>query len=124
MSDILNHLANLRRPHLLIRAARIGAEDYQRQIHLPRLLGLGLLPRHAAALEMLMDIEAEMDDARRNNAADYAMIRHVEVMIAMIAESRVLRAMQAQLLSIQQQSERGAQAVPAVAGSRRCIAAC
>ncbi len=124
MSDILNRLARLRRPHLLIRAARIGADDYQRGIHLPRLLGTGLPPRHGVALEMLMEIEAEMDHSRRQNAADYAMIKHVEVMIAVIAESRVLRATQAQLFTQPEQSECPAVARPVSARSQPSLAAC
>jgi hypothetical protein len=38
-------LAALRRPSLLMRAARIGTEDYRRTVHLPRLLGYGQVPR-------------------------------------------------------------------------------
>ncbi len=94
MNDILHRLDALRRPRLLIRTARIGAEDYRRDIHLPRLLGHGGLPRNAAALERLMDIEAGMDQSRREGEAGYSTIRHVEVMIAVMGEARLLRAMQ------------------------------
>lgn len=94
MSDILHRLDHLRRPRLLIRAARIGAEDYRRDIHLPRLLGHGTLPRHALALARLMEIETVMNDNRRAQEADYSTIRHVEVMIAVISEARILRASQ------------------------------
>ena len=92
MSEILHRLDQLRRPRLLIRAARIGAEEYRRDVPLPRLLGHGALPRHITALSRLMEIEAALNDSRRADAADYSAIRHVEVMIAVIAESRVLRA--------------------------------
>jgi len=98
MIDILNRLDRLRRPRLLIRAARIGAEDYRRDIHLPRLLGHGGLPRHIKALSHLMEIEAALDANRRAQEANYSMIQHVEVMIAVIAEARILRASQAALL--------------------------
>lgn len=94
MSDILHRLDHLRRPRLLIRAARIGAEDYRRDIHLPRLLGHGALPRHSLALARLMEIETMMDESRRALNADYSTIRHVEVMIAVISEARILRASQ------------------------------
>lgn len=96
MSDILHRLDHLRRPRLLIRAARIGAEDYRRDVHLPRLLGHGALPRHSAALNRLMEIEAAMNENRRAQVADYSTIRHVEVMIAVISEARILRAIQPQ----------------------------
>ncbi|MEL7088895.1 MAG: DUF6477 family protein, partial [Planctomycetota bacterium] len=39
MQDVLTMLQCLHRPRLLMRAARIGAEDYRRAAHLPRLLG-------------------------------------------------------------------------------------
>jgi hypothetical protein len=94
MSDILNRLDRLRRPRLLIRAARIGADDFRRDIHLPRLLGHGGLPRHITALSQLMEIEAAMNASRRADEASYSMIQHVEVMIAVIAEARILRASQ------------------------------
>jgi hypothetical protein len=92
MNDILHRLDHLRRPRLLIRAARIGAEDYRRDIHLPRLLGHGGLPRTAAALARLMEIEAALDDSRRAEDASYSTIQHVETMIAVIGEARILRA--------------------------------
>lgn len=92
MSDILHRLDHLRRPRLLIRAARIGAEEYRRDIHLPRLLGQGALPRHGLALARLMEIETVMNESRRAQEADYSTIRHVEVMIAVISEARILRA--------------------------------
>ncbi|MFU8881450.1 MAG: DUF6477 family protein [Rhodobacterales bacterium] len=104
MSDILNRLDRLRRPRLLIRAARIGAEDYRRDIHLPRLLGHGGLPRHIKALSHLMEMEAAMDASRRAQEANYSMIQHVEVMIAVIAEARILRASQPTLLRYKKQS--------------------
>lgn len=97
MFSILHRLDTLRRPQLLIRAARIGADDYRREVHLPRILGHGPLPRHASALEQLMEKEEAMDRGRRDHAPDYAMVAHVEVMIAMIAEARVLRAAQPSL---------------------------
>jgi hypothetical protein len=92
MDDILIRLDMLRRPHLLICAARIGAEEYRRDIHLPRLLGRGALPRHAPALARLMEMEGALDDSRRLGDASYSSMAHVEVMIAVIGEARILRA--------------------------------
>ena len=64
MKDIHSLLASLHRPRILMRAARIGAQDYRRAVHLPRLLGYGVLPRHADALMHLVDVEADMENAR------------------------------------------------------------
>ena len=54
MKDIHSLLASMHRPRLLMRAARIGAQDYRRETLLPRLLGYGVLPRHADALMRLI----------------------------------------------------------------------
>lgn len=91
MQDILTMLNALHRPRLMMRAARIGAEDYRRTAHLPRLLGYGSLPRHGAALIKLMEIEATLEDQRKLSDASYSLIRHLDVLIAMVGEARVLR---------------------------------
>ncbi|WP_295316457.1 DUF6477 family protein [Roseobacter sp.] len=92
MQDILSMLHALRRPPLLMRAARIGAVDYRRSVHLPRLLGYGVLPRHGAALFRLMELEGTLNSQRLSDDTSYSLIRHVDVLIAMVGEARVLRA--------------------------------
>lgn len=94
MLDVISMLQALRRPPLLMRAARIGAEDYRRDVHLPRLLGYGVLPRHTQALLKLMGIEASVNDQRLSGNAGYSLVRHVDLLIAMLGEARVLRAAQ------------------------------
>ncbi|MBO9466793.1 hypothetical protein TRP8649_02875 [Pelagimonas phthalicica] len=91
MKDILSILKDLRRPRLLIRAARIGAQDYRRDPQLHRLLGYGNLPRPGAALMRLMEIEADLNDKRTGDDSGYSVSRHVEVLVAMMGEARVLR---------------------------------
>ncbi|XDA96715.1 DUF6477 family protein [Sulfitobacter sp. LCG007] len=95
MQDLIAMLHALRRPSLLMRAARIGADDYRREIHLPRLLGYGQLPRHGSAVIKLMEIEAELNEQRLSGDTGYSLVRHVDVLIAMVAEARILRAAQA-----------------------------
>jgi hypothetical protein len=95
MQDLLTMLNALHRPRLMMRAARIGAQDYRRTIHLPRLLGYGVLPRHGAALLKLIEMEAVLDDQRTDGDASYSLIRHLDVLIAMVGEARVLRTAQA-----------------------------
>ena len=92
MNDILDRLDRMRRPNLLLSAARIGAEDYRRETHLPRLLGHGTLPRHIPALARLMEIETEMNETRIAENAAYSTMHHVDVMIAVIGEARIVRA--------------------------------
>ncbi len=95
MQDVLSMLQALRRPPLLMRAARIGADDYRRGVHLPRLLGYGMLPRHGAALMKLMELESDLNTQRVTGNTSYSLIKHVDVLIAMVGEARILRAAQA-----------------------------
>ena len=94
MQDILTMLSQIHRPRLLMRAARIGAQEYRRDGHLPRLLGYGMLPRHADALMRLMDIEAERERQRKASDTCYSLVGHVDVLIAILGEARALRAQQ------------------------------
>lgn len=95
MKDILGTLAELKRPGLLIRAARLGTDGYRRESHLRRVLGLGAPLRNGAALMALVDLEADLDAQRRSDAAGYSVTRHVDVMIALMAEAQLLRASRA-----------------------------
>lgn len=94
MRDVLTMLQGLRRPRLLMRAARIGAEDYRRGAHLPRLLGYGNLPRHTQALMRLMELEAELNTQRIEDASAYNLLRHVDILIAIVGEARIMQAAQ------------------------------
>lgn len=91
MMDLLSFLTTLQRPRLLIRAARYGTADYRRDIHLTRILGKSRLPRSAAALAELINLEMELDDMRRQRAAEYSPARHVELLIAVISEAKLLQ---------------------------------
>ncbi|MDK3020342.1 DUF6477 family protein [Pseudodonghicola flavimaris] len=91
MKDIHSLLAARRRPRLLLRAARIGARDYRRGAHLPRLLGYGQLPATAPALLRLLEIEDEYDSQRRAGDAGYSLVRHLDVLIALIGEAELLQ---------------------------------
>lgn len=93
MQDILTRLSCLQRPRLLSRAARIGAQDYRRDLHLPRLLTTTTnLPRHSEALIKLSEIEVDLNDKRLAGDQDYRLPRHVEVLIAIVAECALLKA--------------------------------
>ena len=92
MLDLLSTLNTLRRPSLLIRAARFGLSDYRRSTHLPRVLGIGSLPRSGEALMLLIDMESAIEASRKKRAAEYSAARHVNILIAMMDEARILRA--------------------------------
>jgi hypothetical protein len=92
MQDILGRVEGLKRPPLLVRAARFGLDDYNRAGQLPRLLRTLATPRSGEAILRLLDIEADIEERRTAHAADYSVARHIEVIIALMAEARLLRA--------------------------------
>lgn len=92
MQDLLTQLAHLRRPRLLIRAARIGAQTYRRDARLPRLLGYGVVLRTGPALMALIALESEMNERREIGDASYSIADHVDLLTAVMGESQLLRA--------------------------------
>jgi hypothetical protein len=90
MNDFRAMLADLRRPRLLVRAARHGLQDYRRDRDLRRLIApeTGLAPD--VALARLLDEEARIETTRRSGDASYSIARHVELLIAMMAEARLI----------------------------------
>lgn len=92
--------SGLRRPRLLMRAARIGLAEYRRDRDLRRILPQALLPAalltavappDGLALDWLMTEEARIEAARLAASASYSPLRHIEVMIALLAELRLTR---------------------------------
>ncbi|WP_417524090.1 DUF6477 family protein [Marinovum sp.] len=91
MQDALTLLRKLRRPRLLIRAARAGLADYRREVHLRRSLGTEPPRRAGPALIRLIEIETDLNDARLRKCASYSVARHVEVLVAMMGEAQLMR---------------------------------
>ena len=94
MQDILSSVTSLRRPGLLISAARYALTDYRRGPHLRRCLGIGPLPRSGPALICLLELESLINAQRKRHDAAYSAARHVEVLTAIMGEARLLRASQ------------------------------
>lgn len=92
MSDPLTVLRALRRPRLLIRAARLGVTEYRRERDLARLVSSPRLPSPAQALDRLLDQEERLEATRRAGDASYSISHHVDVLIALMAEARLLPA--------------------------------
>jgi len=92
MQDILTRVTTLNRPRLLVRAARFGLDDYNRAMQLPRLLAMLALPRPGVAILRFLDIEATLEERRLGQTADYSVARHIDVLIALMGEARLLRA--------------------------------
>lgn len=90
MNDFSAILKDLRRPSLLIRAARHGLTEYRRDRDLKRLMRMGALPSPERALRVLLVEEAEIEGNRQNGSACYSVARHIEVLIALMAEARLI----------------------------------
>jgi len=92
MQDPLTQLRSLKRPPLLIRAARIGLADYRRERDLGRLLGPGGLPGPSQAMIRLLEEEATEEALRRGERGHYSVTRHVALVTALMAEGQIVAA--------------------------------
>ena len=89
MPDTTERLQDLRRPRLLVRAARFGLSDYDRERDLRRVFGPGTTPAPGRAMGRLLDREAGLAEIRKAGGAGYSAARHVEVLTALMAESSI-----------------------------------
>ncbi|MBV1866391.1 MAG: hypothetical protein KUG69_00580 [Marinosulfonomonas sp.] len=90
MPDPIQILSNLRRPRLLIRAARFGMTDYNRDRDLKRLTHTTSIPTPERAVSNLMAEESRLEGIRKSGDAAYSVSRHVEILIALMAEVQLL----------------------------------
>ena len=90
MPDFLQLIADLKRPKLLIRAARVGLADYNRARDLKRLTRSQSVPSPDRAMARLLAEENLMEETRLRGDAGYSFARHIELLIALIAEARLL----------------------------------
>ncbi|MCC6941752.1 MAG: hypothetical protein IT551_09130 [Novosphingobium sp.] len=90
MTDILSLVSELQRPRLLIRAARAGLCDYNRTRDLKRLMRVQAAPSPDRAMTALLAEEQDLEETRRKGDASYSLVRHIDILIAMMAEVRLL----------------------------------
>jgi len=90
MTDLIQILGGLKRPELLIRAARAGLIDYNRARDLKRLIRVQTAPAPDRALPALLVEEEEVEQTRRAGDATYSFARHIDLLIAVMAEARLL----------------------------------
>jgi len=90
MSDLLNIFNVLRRPRILIRAARIGARDYRRDRDIKRLLHVSRVPAPGEGMTHLLAIEQDLETIRLDGDATYSISKHVEILAALVVEAQVL----------------------------------
>jgi hypothetical protein len=91
MTDFRAYLAELRRPRLLVRAARHGLQDYRRERDLKRLFGGPAPVSPEVTMARLLSEEEQIETTRRTGDARYSIARHIELLIALIAESHLQR---------------------------------
>lgn len=89
MSDCRTLLASLRRPRLLMRAARFGLAEYRRERDLRRYVAATASPEDTVS--SLISVEARLEATRVAGDAAYSVARHIEVLIALLAEAQLLR---------------------------------
>jgi Family of unknown function (DUF6477) len=89
MTDIRMMLADLRRPRLLMRAARFGLAEYRRDRDLRRLVNPAASPE--LTVPRLMSVEEGLEATRISGDASYSPARHIDVLIALLAEAQLLR---------------------------------
>jgi hypothetical protein len=87
-------LQGLRRPRLLIRAARFGLTTYRRDRDLLRLIPGGPVPSPNRAVEILLDQEADAEANRTSHYATYKVAEHVGLLTALMAEAQLASAAQ------------------------------
>ncbi|MBL8563675.1 MAG: hypothetical protein JNN06_15500 [Gemmobacter sp.] len=90
MTDFRRLLCDLRRPTLLLRAARFGLSDYQRDRDLKRLLREAAAGGPEKTVARLLHEENLLEETRRAGDASYSLTRHIELLIALLAEVNLL----------------------------------
>jgi hypothetical protein len=90
MTDLMTLVTGLRRPRLLVRAARAGLADYNRARDLGRVMRAAGAPAPDRALRVLLAEEERVEAIRQAGDASYSFARHIELLIAMMAEARLL----------------------------------
>lgn len=87
MTDFAAVIATLRRPRILVRAARCGLADYRRDRDLKRILRLPRAAASAQAMSTLLAEESRLEAIRAAGEATYSLQRHVAVLTALLAEA-------------------------------------
>ncbi len=84
MTRVSAEIVNIRRPKILMQAARMCAKGYRRETMLPRLLGASA----ARVVEVLRVQEEGLEGERQARMCTYSAQAHVEVLSALLAESK------------------------------------
>lgn len=88
MTDFRTKIHQLQRPKMLIHAARMGLADYRRERDLRRFGYISWPPEKT--LPHLLDAEGHLEECRRNGEMSYSIAQHIDVLIALMGEMRLL----------------------------------
>ena len=92
LADLIEETFPMSRPKILVTTARLGARRYRRQRDLPGAVPGLLAQPDAAILPKLVEAEARCEEARRAGSVAYRPARHVQVLAALLAETRMTQA--------------------------------
>lgn len=90
MLNIIDILQTLKRPKILVRAARLGLEEYNRDRELRRITKTTRNACPQAVFDRLLAHENYLEDARCNGDASYSIQRHIQVLTAVLAEAKLI----------------------------------
>ncbi len=88
MTDFRTTVQQMQRPRMLIHAARMGLADYRRDRDLRRLGHISLQPEHS--VPHLLAEEGRIEERRRLGEVGYSIAQHIDILIALMAEIRLL----------------------------------
>jgi len=91
MPRLEDNIAQIKRPGMMIEAARHGAALYERRRDLRRMLRVAIPATNILALQKLVPIEAELEQRRVTRAKGYSITRHIDILSALMAEAMALR---------------------------------
>jgi len=89
MTHLESLLHALKRPKLLIKAARIGAKKYRRKYHLKALVAAQKGKDNEAFLKALLEQENDLEWDRQSGSAEYNVRKHITLLSALIAEAKL-----------------------------------
>lgn len=81
-------LAGIRRPRILIEAARIGGRKYRRKTALNQIFKAKRPQSQNALILALRDRESEIEQLRQLGDGTYRAQKHVQILTALIVENR------------------------------------
>ena len=86
MTDLATFLSQIRRPKLLVRAARMGLLNYRAERDLPAAASRS---KPAERVKSLLDEEERLEAGRKSGDSAYSIQSHVGILTALIAEARL-----------------------------------